>query len=497
MLLTAELLLQYQRCKRRAFLDTHGDLSQRDSPSDLLLKLQQDKFTHRETVLAEHTYQQPDYPKGNWDAGAKATLELMQQGAECIHKGVLLATYSEELTLLSRPDLLIKQPGQSRFGDWVYVTAQIELGKRPKLEYQIVATFHAQALATVQEAQPETAWLLLRRKEAYAVHLAKWMPQMQRTVKDWIQTLESPQAPEVFISRQRCSLCRWFTQCYAIAKSEQHLSLLPGVTPSRYIQLQALNFVSVESLAKASPSELEILEGFDSKSAQQLVLQAQSLVENRPIFLPFEEDKGTRRQKDKGKDLFLSSSTVGVELYFDIEAEPDLNLDYMLGVLVVDRQAETETFYSLLAERPQDEELIWQQFLELVWQYPQAPIFHFCSYEVDTVKRLAKLYHTPRERVQPIIERFVDVYEQVTQRVALPVESYALKSIARWLDFEWHDPQANGSQCICWYDQWLETGDRTFLDFIQRYNEDDCQATRHVKDWLGNFIQNAYLLELV
>jgi predicted RecB family nuclease len=36
MLLNAEILLQYQRCKRRAFLDTNGDLNQRDAVSDAL-----------------------------------------------------------------------------------------------------------------------------------------------------------------------------------------------------------------------------------------------------------------------------------------------------------------------------------------------------------------------------------------------------------------------------------------------------------------------------
>ena len=489
MLLNAQLLLQYQRCRRRTFLDTRGDLSQRDSPSDLLLKLQQDKFVHKQTILAQHTYQRPDYPKGDWDAGAKATLELMQRGVDCIHKGVLLATYSQELTLLSCPDLLLKQPGQSCFGDWIYVPATIELGKRPKLEYQIVAAFHAQVLAAVQAAEPDTAWLLLRRRDAYAVNLAKSVPQMQLILDGCIQALESSIAPEVFISRQRCSLCRWFSQCYAIAKSQQHLSLLPGVTPIRYTQLQALNFVTVESLANASPAELETLPSFDTKVAQQLVLQAQSVVQNRPILLPTAPPL-------RNSSLTLSS-TGPVEIYFDIEAEPDLNLDYMLGVLVVDHRAKTETFHSLLAERPEDEELIWQQFLDLVWQYPLAPIFHFCSYEVDTVKRLGRLYHTPREQIRLLLERFVDVYEQITQTVALPVESYALKSIARWLDFEWRDPQANGSQCIYWYDQWLETGDRTFLDAIQRYNEDDCRATRHVKDWLVKFVQDAYSLELV
>jgi uncharacterized protein len=340
---------------------------------------------------------------------------------------------------------------------------------------------------------------------------------MQRLLEEFIQTLAAPQAPEVFISRQRCSLCRWFSHCYGVAKSQQHLSLLPGVTPNRYQELQALNLVTVESLANINPAQLETLSGFERGAAQQLVLQAQSVVENRPILIaPSTQHPAPSRGQGEefsattflplatrqyGRTALrpypLATHSAPVELYFDIEAQPELNLDYMLGVLVVDRHAQTQTFHSLLAEKPEDEALIWQQFLEVVGQYPQAPIFHFFSYEVDTVKRLAQLYQTPKERIRPVLERFVDVYEQVTQTVTLPVESYALKAIARWLGFEWRDSQANGSQCIYWYDQWLSTGDRTFLDAIQRYNEDDCRATRHVKDWLANFLQDTYLSQFV
>jgi uncharacterized protein len=287
------------------------------------------------------------------------------------------------------------------------------------------------------------------------------------------------------------------------------------VTPNRYKELQALNLVTVESLAQTNPAQLETLQGFDNTAARQLVLQAQSVVENRPIAIAGEQ--GTRGQGDKEElgdkgeknhspvqalhatSLPTRHSLLAtpIEIFFDIEAQPELNLDYMLGVLVVDRLAQTETFHSLLAEKPEDEVLIWQQFLELVWQYPQAPIFHFFSYEVDTVKRLARLYQTHKEQILPVLERFVDVYDRITQTVALPVESYALKAIARWIGFEWRDPQANGSQCIYWYDKWLETGDRTFLDAIQRYNEDDCRATRHVKDWLENFIHDECRTQIV
>jgi predicted RecB family nuclease len=495
MLINAEHLLQYQRCKRRPVLDAHGDKPEREAPNELLLKLQQDKAAHRRSILAElSNYHKPQYPRGDWEAAQAATWELMQRGVTYIYRGVLLGNYQDLLgtenqdvslgaeyakyTFVSRPDLLVKQPGESRFGDWLYVPANIELGKRPKQEYQVVAAFHAQVLAKIQAQIPETAWLVLRSKNRnYSVDLSQWIPQMQAILLEFLQALELPEAPEIFISRQKCHLCHWYNQCYAIAQSEQHLSLLPGVTPGRYQQLQALSINTLESLADTHPVMLENLPGFDGAVASKLIVQAQSVLQQRPFILPHSVPK---------ENIIL---TAPVELYFDIEAQPDLDLDYLLGILVVDKPANTETFYSFLAETPEEQELIWQQFLDLVWQYPQAPIYHFCAYEVDTVKRLAKLYQTPHTAVHPVLNRFVDVYEQLTKSVVLPIESYALKAIARWLGFEWREKEASGAKCIYWYDQWLETGDRTLLEVIQSYNEDDCRATRNVKDWLEQFFQ--------
>ncbi|HLO84134.1 MAG TPA: TM0106 family RecB-like putative nuclease [Nostocaceae cyanobacterium] len=481
MLINADLLLQYQRCKRRTFLDIHGDHSQRNSPDDLLLKILQDKVAHHQSVVANLAYHQPDYSLNDWAAGAAATLELMQQGVDYIYKGVLLASYLDQYTLLSCPDLLVKQPGYSRLGEWVYIPADIEMGKRPKQEYQVISAFHAEVLATVQEVTTPAAWLILRNRDvAYTVDLDKWIPQMEVVLAEFVQVMKSEEAPEVFISRQKCSLCQWYSSCYAIAQSQQHLSLLPGITPIRYNQLQNISLTTLEALANTHPSNLEELTGFDQYVANKVVLQAQANLTKRPLVLP--------------SCLEPSSliSTSHIELYFDIEAQPDINIDYLLGVLVVNRQNHTEEFYSFLAEKPEDEKLIWQQFLDLVWQYPEAPIYHFCVYEQDTVKRLAKLYKTPNAVINPILSRFVDVYEILTESVALPLESYALKAIARWLGFEWRDKEASGAKCIYWYDQWLETGDRSLLEIIQRYNEDDCRATRKVKDWLFNFIQTEY-----
>jgi uncharacterized protein len=486
--MTDELLFNYQRCHRRAFLDIFGDWAQRDAPSDYLLKLRQDGYRHQLTVLGNQIVHQPNYPAYDWVAGAKATQSLMQQGVECITRGVLLVERANGVCLVSCPDLLMKESGHSHYGNWRYVPKEIKLGKRPKLDYQITAAYHAYVLSLVQGTWPETCWLILRQREPYAVDLIEMIPRMQVILDDCIQLLLTQQEPDVFITHSRCDLCHWFSHCYALAKRDRHLSLLPGVTPSRYVYLQALQLTTVEALAATNPHQLEPLPGFGPQVAHKLVRQAQATLQNRALVKPFEPD-------ETPNPLFYEEElpTSPVELYFDIEAAPEQNLVYLHGVLVVDRTSQTEVFHPLLADKPEDEQIIWEQFLELVWRYPTSPIFHFCPYEVQTVKRLADYYGSPMERIEPLLGRFVDLHERITRVATLPVESYALKPIARWLGFNWRDQDANGAQSIYWYSQWLTTGDRTHLDAILRYNEDDCRATYRVKDWLVNFTKSVQI----
>lgn len=506
MLIDAEQLTNYQRCHRKAFLDVYGHLDHRDATNEYLLKLIQDSQDNQRTFLADQQYVQPTYPSGDWQAGFQATLELMRQGVEQIYQGVLLVESAEDGVIWkSVPDLLMRQPGWSDFGGWLYTPIEIKLGKRPKMEYQVAVAFHAMVVAQVQGAWPEEAWLLLKERGTYSVDLWELLPRMQEILDECTQMLVNQREPEVFIARSRCSLCHWLSHCHALAKTSHHLSLLPGVTPTRYVQLQALNLTTVRSLAEIRPEDLEPLPGFGREAAYKLVRQARSVLHNQAIF------------SEEGLELTLSSHATGnrggrsslyphpilasleiptapIELYFDIEAEPSLNLAYLHGVLLVDRTANLQTFYPLMAERPEDEAIAWQEFLDLVWRHPNAPIFHFCPYEVQTVERLAKLYGTPPQLVEPLLSRFVDLHERITRTVTLPVESYALKPIARWLGFNWRDPAANGAQSIYWYSQWLTTSDRTYLDSILTYNEDDCRATHHVKDWLVGFLMESIAL---
>lgn len=509
MLLSTNTFRHYQRCHRRAYLDLKGDHTLKESHNDYRIKLQHDRIHHEQAILESYLQSglscfQPDYPPEDWQAGHQATLELMAQGVDLIYHGVLwiessslpatpfesfsssLPTrYSPEVSflqpikILAFPDLLIKQPGISKFGDWLYTSADFYLGRRPKSEYQIVATFHAQILAAIQGTFPTKSFLMLRRTNpSYLVLSERYLVQTQAFLKDCVEKIHQDSAPEVFISRQRCNLCPWLNSCYTVAKSQNHLSLLAGITPSRYQGLQTLGIQTVEEIAQADFSQLEDLFGWEI--SQRMVQQAKCQLSQQAL-LTF----------DHSCSLLQTLPNHPIELYFDIEAEPERNLDYLLGVLVIDRTANTQVYHGFLAEDSSQEKAIWQQFLDLVSRYPQAPIFHFCDYEVLTVKRLASLYKTHPKVMTSLLSRFVDIHAWMTETVTLPVESYALKPVAKWLGFEWRDAMANGQLCIYWYDQWLKTGDRNFLELITRYNEDDCQATYYLKDWLVKFSEGS------
>lgn len=480
---TDELLFDYQRCHRRTFLNVYGNPADRDPPSDYLRKLRQDSLSHQLAVLGTDIAHEPSYPPRDWRAGAIATLALMQQGVERIARGVMIVQHEPGIWLVSCPDLLIRQPGSSVFGDWHYIPTDIRLGKRPKLDYQITAAFHSYVLAYVQEAWSAESWLVLRQRGAYAVYVADLIPQMREKLDDCINMLKLRQEPEVFIAHNRCDLCHWSTHCSGLAHAAEHLSLLPGVTQNRYQHLQKLALTKLEALAATPPRTLELLPGFGATVAYRLIQQAHASLYNLALPRPL-------MPGERPTPLLTPAElpTAPVELYFDIEATPEQNLVYLHGVLVVDRVADSETFYPLLAADPSGEEAIWHDFVELVERYPDAPVYHFCPFEVQTVRRLGKQFGTRYHRIEAIIERFVDLHERVTRVAVLPVESYALKAIARWLGFSWRDPDANGAQSIFWYAEWSRTGDRTYLDTILRYNEDDCRATYHVKEWLSQFI---------
>lgn len=476
MLITDDTLLQYKRCKRKAFLNFHYE-GEKPPERDFVNKLKQERILHTQQVI-EHYNWQIEHPIFSTTSNSylESTLDLMKRGVNYIYNGQL--TYQmkgkyDNLVFETSPTLLIKQNIPSRLGNWSYVTVNTHLGKNHKPEYKLVAAFQAWVLGKNQGLMPTHADFIVRSFKRYSVNLGIWLPKVEAVIDDCQRLFRDEEAPEVFISRQKCGLCEWYNDCHDMAVKQNHLSLVPGITPRKYETLKEKGVGSFDQLMQLSLAELSQI--FEHDGGEILFKQIQSLKLNSPILK---------------RDTINVIPSSDIELYFDIEAEPDRKTDYLLGVVLVDNNLKTERYYSFLAESLEEEKDIWLNFLEFVNGYPDSFIYHFSGYEVETIKRLGNVYKTPNNLIQPLLKRFVDVHKFIIQNYLLPMESYSLKSLGKWLNFRWRTPpnydkhRLGGDQCVVWYDQWLSKGDRTYLDYILMYNEDDCRATFAVKKWL-------------
>ena len=82
-------------------------------------------------------------------------------------------------------------------------------------------------------------------------------------------------------------------------------------------------------------------------------------------------------------------------------------------------------------------------------------------------------------------EQAVDLYFDVVLKITeWPTQDYSIKTLAKYLGFNWRDTHPSGAASIEWFHRWTKTGDKQILQQILEYNEDDCRATRVLRDAL-------------
>jgi transposase len=163
-----------------------------------------------------------------------------------------------------------------------------------------------------------------------------------------------------------------------------------------------------------------------------------------------------------------------------MEGVPDRHFYYLMGLLVC--QADTMTYYTFWAETDHDERHMWQEFLDKITHYTDAPIYHYGSYEPRALATLAKRYHTDAKSV---IKRLVNVNRYLYGKVYFPVRSNRLKDIGHFIGAQWTSLQASGLQSLVWRYHWEQTRDTTYRDVLVTYNREDCQALKLLVDELA------------
>ena len=271
----------------------------------------------------------------------------------------------------------------------------------------------------------------------------------------------------------------WTNYCNKKAVETNDISLVAGISLKTKNNL-VHKFKTVEDLSKASILDLTAIKGIGDKTAIKYVNTAKAI------------HSGTHMIIDKDKIEFPQRK---VEIFLDLEGiDPTMaeegipQIDYLIGILV--RENSEEKYISFTAKNTHLEKEMLLEFLDFLSDQEDYVIYHYHHYEKTHMSKMMDKYEIDNATQNLLLDNLIDIHKVATDSVVFPTYGNGLKQIAPYLGFSWRHKDVSATESISMYLEYVDNPEENKIKFqkIIDYNEDDCIATRVIKDWLASII---------
>lgn len=461
--LTPQHFYKFFQCPHWIWYDIYGDSTRKRQVSPLLDIIYKGKLGDEPGALGRHKKFEELKPENYRDLEEAylATLELMKKGKNIYH-GVLMTQ-----EWVGMPDLMEARPGKSDLGPFEYVVYDVQRSLELRDEQKFPLVFYSLILEKIQGVRPREAYVIDPQGNERPFLVNDFVSQFHATRAE-IERILAGDKPAPFL-KSGCKRSPWYSICLEETQGCNDVSLIYRLSQADQRRLYGIGVKTVSDLAAIDGDELRgKLEDWPFDKIVRFQNQARVLMSGQPLALR--------------KPQFPEVKT---EVYLDVESDPTRDVDYLMGMLTRDTVTGRAVYRNFTAEHPDGEADIWTAFLDWLGGMEDFAIYHYAFYERMVFDRLALRHGAPAALAQKFHEHAIDLHQKVVDTVVLPLYFYTLKDIAKYIGYEWADPNAGGAESVAWYDEWLRTQDRSVLQRIMRYNEDDVRATMLLRDWLA------------
>jgi len=458
-MITASQSRNYVLCPRKVYLDIYGSKEKKIPPAEFMLKKAEEGREFELVVASKFKHKKPHYRIGDLKTGAKETLDIMQKGESLIYQGVI-----SHNNLVGIPDFLEKEKGKSKFGDFHYTVSDIKTGLSVKKKYVVQVIFYAYLLSKIQGVLPKKVYLILGDESRHEINVEDHLDLFKENLDEIKEIVKGKEIQPSRVSE--CPNCRWHDVCFDILLKRKDLSLLYKLTKKDLNELKENNIKNLNDVTKINPEEFSQETEIPESRIKKWILQARSWTENKPIL--------------NGNISFPENET---EIFLDFESEDSTH--YLIGILARDKnKKETEKTMQFVAHKREDEKKAWKDFIDFIEKQNDFVIYHYGPYEKKVLKQLGERHGISKALEKKISDSLFDLLKVFHDKIMLPTWSYSLKPVAKYIGFKWRNSSSKGDISMLWYDSYIKTGDKKFINMIKEYNEDDVIATRAIKDWL-------------
>lgn len=473
--IAAKDLYNYTKCPHRVYLDANGNPEEKGEVSSFTQLLWEKGLqTERDYLDTLGEYEVMDLNGYSFDEALKKTLQGMQSGQELIYQGCLQAGDN-----LGRPDLLFKRTdNSSKFGAYYYEPLDIKAGRgwderegqrtKFKEHYAFQMIFYRRLLEDIQGYIPQQGRIINVAKEVEEFDPGNFEAKYQ-TAFESVKKLVQGEATSEPVLGGTCTQCEWFNHCRKWVKKHLDPSAIFFIGKVKFslkkAGLKTINDIAKMDVQKYLKGEHKIPR-VGEKSLSRMKERARVVLSGKPVLRPG-----------------YSFPDVKNEIYFDIEDDPTRGITYLFGLLT--KQAGLGMKYDcFVAERPEDEEATIKDFWDFIEQTDDAVYYVYSPKERSSLKHLMERYRLDEQVFNKYLSQEFDLYAMLVEYSDWPTFSYGIKHIANQIGFRWRDADPSGVNSIAWYNDYLENvNDKSKLQRILDYNEDDCRAMVALKDY--------------
>jgi uncharacterized protein len=488
LLLSATDLVNFLGCRHATYLDLRDlsdpvELPERDAATVLIFEK---GIEHEKRYLASlktrdvHVVEVPG--EGfDLDERSAQTREAMHAGPEVIYQAALVVP-----PWLGDADFLERVEEASNLGSWSYEALDTKLPRKAKPEHVIQLATYSRLIGGEQGRTPAQMHAQLGNNERVSLRVADFIH--YHSIAQRRLEIFAKQPPEVSTGEpcNHCPICRWSSRCEADWAAADHLILVANITRHQIRRLWEGGISTVRALA-ALPAEPRV-PGIQPDTLDRLRHQAtlqntkRDTDANYVETLPVVAGKGFAR---------LSQPDPG-DVFFDMEGYPffddSSHLEYLFGLVTADNGP--PRFAARWAHDRQAEKRVFEEVVDFITarleQHPDAFVYHYAYYEETALKRLAMIHGTREAEIDNLLRRrkLVDIYKVVREAVRISEPSYSLKNVEVFYAAERAGEVTTALDSVVFYENWLQSGERSLLDRIAQYNEADCRSLLMCRDWL-------------
>jgi predicted RecB family nuclease len=421
------------------------------------------------------------------------TVVLMERGADVIAQGAL-----RDGEWFGRPDVLRRVAKPSARWAWSYEVADTKLARETKATTILQLSLYSELLKTVQGTMPELLGVVppgaafvgeKYRVSEYAAYYRYVRKRLLRAVSEEGNRETYPEPVE------HCNICRWFKECDARRRADDHLSLVAGIRRQQRDQFAEWD---AETMAKLAALPIPLKErpkhgarpGYE-RAREQARVQVQGRTEKKlvhEVLLPVAVGMGfCRLPEPSAGDIFL-----------DLEGDPfvgEQGLQYLFG-FAFQNGANEWSYEKKWALNREEEKKGFEWLVDEIMRRraanPNMHVYHFGGYEPGALKRLMGMYATREDEIDRMLRAgvLVDLHQAFKQSTRASVEEYSLKKIEAVYGFERTTPLDLSRAAMRYVEHRLELGrleediPEKFRETLEGYNEEDCLSTGRLRDWL-------------